>query len=355
MTIGPSQLPKKRHVMACAAGLSLLIFTGQAEANKLQTAASRLAKSETKAESIAKQRSGRKAQPRSSAEADLAARLQAAGLRLGAPAFLRVFKTEAELELWLEDNGRYRRFKTYRICKWSGVIGPKLAEGDRQSPEGFYTIARWQLRPRSRNHRAIDVGYPNAHDLSLGRTGSYIQIHGGCGSIGCFAMTDKAIDEIYDIVDAAFEGGQKRVGVHIFPFRMADRTLRRNKKSKWFGFWRRLQLAHDQFERTHRPPDVQVCGNEYMIGRLSPTDTAIRCVPVWHGMVPGKIAKRATGKTARPRIKVRCNLRRPSCKRWLALAKRRLRRKSASKAARRVARNSNRSRVRATRRRKNRR
>ena len=84
-----------------------------------------------------------------------------------------------------------RRFATYPICLWSGRLGPKLREGDRQAPEGFYTVSAEQLNPNSRWHRSFSLGFPNAFDQAHGRTGSFIMVHGGCPSIGCYAMTDR--------------------------------------------------------------------------------------------------------------------------------------------------------------------
>ena len=252
--------------------------------------------------------------------------IEAEGFAPGAPAFIRIFKESSELEVWLsntsvrEAGGKpaFKLFKTYRICKWSGKIGPKLAEGDHQSPEGFYAIERWQLRPYTKNHRAIEIGFPNAYDRSHGRTGSHIQIHGGCGSEGCFAMTDRGIEEIYDIVEAALEAGQKRVPLHIFPFRMNAARLADNKSHQWRSFWQALKPVHDAFPKVATVPDVSVCAKSYRTG-IAPKG----CVKPWYGAKKQYFAG-SSGRTAGPRIPVKCNLRRASCKRWLALAKRRL-------------------------------
>jgi hypothetical protein len=80
-------------------------------------------------------------------------RLAAHGVKLGVPVVVRIFKLESELELWVEKDGRFVRFATYPVCLWSGRLGPKLREGDRQAPEGFYTVAAEQLNPNSRWHR----------------------------------------------------------------------------------------------------------------------------------------------------------------------------------------------------------
>jgi murein L,D-transpeptidase YafK len=190
-------------------------------------------------------------------------RLAARGVSLGAPIFIRVFKLESELELWVQKDGRFVRFATYPICLWSGRLGPKLKEGDRQAPEGFYTVSAEQLNPNSRWHRSFNLGYPNAFDRSHGRTGSFLMVHGGCQSVGCFAMTDPAVDEIWRIVTAALENGQVRFPVHAFPFRMTDRNLRLRRGQEWSGFWSDLKEGFDLFERTKLPPAVSVCKGRY--------------------------------------------------------------------------------------------
>ena len=266
--------------------------------------------------------------PRVSSLAALRHNLDAKGFKLGSPAFIRIFKQSSELEVWMSNSAvreaggdpRFKLYKTFRICRWSGKIGPKLAEGDHQSPEGFYTIRRWQLRPWSRNHRAIEVGFPNAFDRAHGRTGSHIQIHGGCGSEGCFAMTDRGIEEIYDILEASLESGQAAVPLHIFPFRMSEAQLSAKKGHEWHGFWASLKPMHDAFPKTPSVPKISVCGKRYHLGPQPE-----KCVAPAHGTKKLYFAKTPAGKKASgPAIKVKCNISLPSCKRWLALAKRRL-------------------------------
>jgi hypothetical protein len=138
---------------------------------------------------------------------------------LGVPVYRRIFKLESELELWVQKEGRFVRIATYPICFWSGRLGPKLKEGDAQAPEGFYTVSAMQLNPNSRWYRSFNLGYPNVFDLSYGRTGSFLMVHGGCGSIGCYAVTNPVIGEIWRFVTSALEKGQERFSVHIFPFR----------------------------------------------------------------------------------------------------------------------------------------
>jgi murein L,D-transpeptidase YafK len=192
-------------------------------------------------------------------------RLAATGLAPGAPVFVRIFKEEFELELWMKRDGRYMKFATYPICRWSGGLGPKVTEGDHQSPEGFYTVGLGELNPQSRWSRSFNIGFPNAYDQALGRTGSYLMVHGGCSSVGCFAMTNPVIDEIWGLVKAALKGGQRRFFVHVFPFRMTDENLAAHAASPWQPFWRQLKAGYDAFEETWLPPVVQVCGGNYRV------------------------------------------------------------------------------------------
>jgi murein L,D-transpeptidase YafK len=193
------------------------------------------------------------------------ARLADKGLALGAPVFVRIFKLESELEVWLKKDGRYELFATYPICLWSGRLGPKLQEGDRQAPEGFYSVTKEQLNPNSRWHRSFNLGFPNEFDRALDRTGSLIMVHGGCQSIGCFAMTDPVVDEIWRLVTAALDGGQQSFDVQVFPFRMTERNLKLRSGDRWSQFWSDLQAGYDAFERTHVPPQVSVCDGRYVI------------------------------------------------------------------------------------------
>jgi murein L,D-transpeptidase YafK len=204
-------------------------------------------------------------------------RLAAQGVKLGDPVMLRLFKLESELELWVEKDGHFVRFATYPICLWSGRLGPKLKEGDRQAPEGFYTIASEQLNPNSRWHRAFNLGFPNVFDKSKGRYGSFIMVHGGCSSIGCYAMTDPVVDELWRFVTAALDAGQERVPVHVFPFRLTDGNLKSRKSSQWAGFWGDLKKGYDLFERTRLPPVVSLCNGRYAFAPGSPTTV---CSPV---------------------------------------------------------------------------
>lgn len=202
-------------------------------------------------------------QPPASSSAPLAAKLEERGFALGQPVHLRVFKEESSLELWMERGGRYELALTYPICAWSGALGPKLKEGDRQAPEGFYLVSKRQLKPDSTFHRALNIGFPNAFDTAQGRTGSFLMIHGACVSIGCYAMTDAGIEEIYTAVEQALSNGQEAVPVHIFPFRMTEERLAAAASQAWSSFWQNLAEGDRLFRETGRPPRAYACGTRY--------------------------------------------------------------------------------------------
>lgn len=196
--------------------------------------------------------------------ANLQERLASQKLDVGAPVFIRIFKRDFELELWMLRDGRFHRFATYPICLWSGHLGPKHKEGDRQSPEGFYTIDAKALNPASKYHRSFNLGFPNTFDRAHDRSGSFLMVHGGCASIGCYAMTDGVIDEIWTLVTAALKSGQKRFQVQVFPFRMTDRNMALHAQSADAPFWQQLKQGHDLFEDEHLPPRVSVCQGRYV-------------------------------------------------------------------------------------------
>jgi murein L,D-transpeptidase YafK len=198
--------------------------------------------------------------------ADRERRLAEKSLTPGSPVLIRIFKAEAELELWMEKDGRFERFATYPICFWSGTLGPKLKEGDRQAPEGFYAIRSEQVHRKGRWKDAFDIGYPNIVDRANGRTGSAILIHGGCQSIGCYAMTNSVMAEIFALSEQALFQGQSQIPVHVFPFRMTDENLAAYASHPWHRFWTNLKEAHDLFDRTHIQPAVAMCGRRYLIG-----------------------------------------------------------------------------------------
>ncbi|MEZ5815940.1 MAG: hypothetical protein R3D44_02530 [Hyphomicrobiaceae bacterium] len=222
--------------------------------------------------------------------AKLDERLKSKGLVAGRPIYIRIFKAESELELWVQNaSGTFGRLATYPICHWYGSLGPKLKEGDKQSPEGFYSVGVPQTRLVGRWRRAFNLGFPNRHDQMLSRTGSYILLHGGCSSVGCFAMTDPVQDEIYGLARAALAGGQDRFAVHIFPFRMTDENMARHAANEWAHTWADLKPAYESFERTHVPPRIVLCGLRYKIADGLPGETGVaeRRLPVLRPVAHG--------------------------------------------------------------------
>lgn len=192
--------------------------------------------------------------------------LSKAGFNWGSPIFIRIFKEKKELEVWLKDVNRYKLFKTYKICTYGGdSLGPKTQQGDGLAPEGFYFVTPQRMNPLSNFHLSFDLGYPNAYDRVHRRTGSALMVHGSCVSIGCYAMTDEGIEEIYALADTALRNGQRFFRVHIFPFRMTNENMKKHSKSKWFKFWENLKEGYDFFEENgHNPPNVEVGNKRYV-------------------------------------------------------------------------------------------
>ena len=175
------------------------------------------------------------------------------GKHFGKPVFIRIVKEKRELELHVEEDDAWHLLKVYPIAGMSGELGPKQAEGDFQAPEGFYEVYPNALNPRSNHWLAFNVGYPNAYDRSLGRTGSYIMVHGGDSSVGCFAITDPAIEEVYTLVDQALKAGQKCIPVQIYPFEMTPERMEREKHSPHHEFWQYLQPGWQFTHSRHAP------------------------------------------------------------------------------------------------------
>jgi murein L,D-transpeptidase YafK len=229
------------------------------------------------------------------------------GMNTQAPIFVRIYKEESELEVWkLRDDGRYYHFKTYPICNWSGDVGPKLRQGDRQSPEGFYQIKREQMKPDSKFHLAFNLGYPNPFDKAHRRTGDALMVHGKCASAGCYAMTDALMEEIYALAREAFIGGQDAIPVHAFPFRMTDANMARHAKSEWYPFWRNLKEGYDHFELTRQVPEIAICNRRYVVNVTMPNgivpaklDPAGAC-PVFHRPAPSPFTPRPGEQIATP-------------------------------------------------------
>ena len=192
--------------------------------------------------------------------------LATAGLHFGAPAYLRAFKQELTLELFIQkpNSHSFQLFRSYPIAASSGTIGPKLTEGDGQVPEGCYSVPPSAMKPDSRYHLAFNLGYPNAYDRAQGRTGSFIMIHGNRVSIGCLAMTDEKIEEIFTLCAAAQAHGQAAFRVDVFPFRMTAANLAAAAGSPWETFWQNLRQGYDAFEKSHIPPEFSVRDGRYI-------------------------------------------------------------------------------------------
>ncbi|MBN1755050.1 murein L,D-transpeptidase [bacterium] len=188
-------------------------------------------------------------------------------LRYGSPIFIRIFKEEMELEVWIkEDSDNFIFFKSYSICTYgSGGLGPKTMQGDGKAPEGFYYVLPNRLNPLSDFHLSFNLGYPNRYDRYHKRTGGALMVHGSCVSIGCYAMTNSSIEEIYALADAAFRNGQRFFRVHIFPFKMEDENMVKHNKSEWYSFWENLKEGYDYFENNdNMPPNVEVVNGRYV-------------------------------------------------------------------------------------------
>jgi murein L,D-transpeptidase YafK len=181
------------------------------------------------------------------------------------PVLVRIFKEEAELEVWKQDSaGQYALLKTYPICRWSGELGPKVREGDRQAPEGFYQITPGQMNPNSAWYLSFNIGFPNAYDRANDRTGAFLMVHGDCSSAGCYAMTDEQMGEIYALGREAFFGGQKSFQVQAYPFHMTALNMARHRNSPNMSFWRMIKEGNDIFETTRQEPKVDVCEKRYV-------------------------------------------------------------------------------------------
>ncbi|HWW49252.1 MAG TPA: murein L,D-transpeptidase family protein [Xanthobacteraceae bacterium] len=210
----------------------------------------------------------------------LVAEIQKKEMDTQSPILIRLFKQEAELEVWKQDrSGHFALLKTYPICRWSGDLGPKVKEGDRQAPEGFYSITPAQMNPQSSFYLSFNMGYPNAFDQSLGRTGSHLMIHGDCSSRGCYAMTDEQISEIYALGRESFFGGQRAFQVQAYPFRMTPQNFARHRNNQNMAFWKMLKEGNDHFEVSRREPKVDVCERRYVFNAQGEGGTPLSFSP----------------------------------------------------------------------------
>jgi murein L,D-transpeptidase YafK len=201
---------------------------------------------------------------------DVVNTMKAQGMSKSSPILVRIFKEEGVLEVWKQkDTGRYGLVKSYDICKWSGKLGPKFTEGDRQAPEGFYTVRPGQMNPKSSYYLSFNMGYPNAYDRAHGRTGANLMVHGACSSAGCYSMSDEQAGEIFAFARDAFRGGQRDFQVEAFPFRMTPENMARYRNDPNYDFWNMLKVGYDYFELTKLPPKVDVCEKRYVFNQVA--------------------------------------------------------------------------------------
>ena len=206
--------------------------------------------------------------------------IQSKNMDMESPILVRVFKEESELEVWKQDrDGRFALLKTYPICRWSGELGPKFREGDRQAPEGFYSITPGQMNPNSQYYLSFDLGYPNAYDRSWGRTGAQLMVHGDCSSRGCYSMTDEQISEIYALGRDSFFGGQKSFQVQAYPFRMTAQNMAKHRNNPHLAFWKMLKKGNDHFEVSRLEPKVNVCEKRYVFDAQGPNGRPLSFSP----------------------------------------------------------------------------
>jgi len=197
--------------------------------------------------------------------AKLKAKMEQLNMDAKAPIYIRSFKETSEFEVWKQRrDGTYGLLTTYDICKWSGKLGPKVKEGDRQAPEGFYTVKPGQMNPNSRYYLSFNIGFPNAYDAAWNRTGNSLMVHGACSSAGCYSMTDESAGEIYWLARDSFIGGQRSFEVHLYPFRMTAENMARHRNDPNLPFWQMLKDGNDHFEVTRKPPVVGVCEKRYV-------------------------------------------------------------------------------------------
>src|SRR5215813_3732320 len=204
----------------------------------------------------------------------MVAEIAAKNMDKESPILGRIFKEESEMEIWKQNrDGQFELLKTYPICRWSGDLGPKKKEGDRQAPEGFYTITPGQMNPNSNYYLAFNTGFPNTYDRAMGYTGSQLMVHGDCSSRGCYAMTDEQIQEIYALARESFFGGQKAFQLQAYPFRMTALNMAKHRNNPNFAFWKMLKEGYDHFDATHQEPKVAVCDRHYVFDAAAPDNS----------------------------------------------------------------------------------
>lgn len=255
--------------LGCSVILIMLIISARIPATPAMHPASQLSPTEYAKGSVREKDAIQRTSPH------LIRELSQQQLKLGAPVFLRIFKESRELEVWVLDQSRqkFKLFKTWPIAAMSGKLGPKTAEGDLQAPEGFYYVKRSAMKPDSSFHLAFNLGYPNSYDRAHDYTGGFLMVHGNRVSIGCYAMTDPGIEEIYTLCASALQKGQGFFRVHCFPFRMSDERMKAASQNKHYPFWLNLKEGYDWFEKAKTPPDVSVKNKRY---HFAPLPTAAK-------------------------------------------------------------------------------
>jgi murein L,D-transpeptidase YafK len=232
---------------------------------------------------------------------EVTSRLAAIGSSPGAAMMVRIFKETSELEVWKQSNGGdFKLFKTYAICAWSGDLGPKVKEGDRQSPEGFYTITPGLMNPNSNYYLAFNTGFPNKFDRAYGRTGSDLMVHGDCSSRGCYSMTDGSIAEIYALARETFAGGNPSFQLQIYPFRMTAKNLAQHADNPNMSFWQNIKGGYDRFELANRPATWDVCNRQYVfdVPQGMALDASGACPAQLANLSPDLAAKQASDAAA---------------------------------------------------------
>lgn len=201
--------------------------------------------------------------------------MKSKGMSVSSPILLRIFKEEGLLEIWKrKDTGRYDIVTSYNICKWSGRLGPKFMENDRQAPEGFYTVRPAQMNPKSSYHLSFNIGFPNAYDRAHGRSGGNLMVHGACSSAGCYSMSDEQVEEIFAFARDSFKGGQTEFQIQAFPFRMTAENMARYRGDPNYAFWENLKEGYDHFQISKLPPKVDVCEKRYVFNVNAPEGSA---------------------------------------------------------------------------------
>ena len=235
--------------------------------------------------------------------ARMTALMQEKGVAPSSAVLIRTYKKEAEFEIWkMRSDGRYVHFKTFPMCRWSGQLGPKMAEGDRQVPEGFYKITPGQMNPVSQYYLSFNVGYPNAYDRAHGASGGSIFVHGACSSAGCFSMTDEQIDQIYAVAREAFTGGQQAIQMQSYPFHMTAENMAKYRGDPNIEFWKQLKEGADNFEVAKQDVTVGVCNRHYVFNTTTPAshmDPTGPCPSLQHDGIQNEVAARAADDEAK--------------------------------------------------------